>query len=152
MTPTTTTTIATSPTANHHHQHVLYEIFNMRIFQTRKNWITPSIKKTTSKMRLVIEGWLTGDAISVWPILILTGEEDKILLRLSLSFLDWVYEVEKLFDTTYALKGKHVKFVAYTLKGGAVVWWDQLQITRRCHDKPSVMTSRRMKQLQSRFF
>jgi len=40
-----------------------------------------------------------------------------------------VYEAEKFFDMAYVTKKKHVKFVAYKLKGAAT-WWDQLQITR----------------------
>jgi len=56
------------------------------------------------------------------------------------SFLDWVYEVEKFFDMAYVLEEKYIKFVAYKLKGGAVAWWDKLQITRRRQDEPRVMT------------
>jgi len=56
------------------------------------------------------------------------------------SFLDWVYKVEKFFDMTYIYEEKHVKFVVYKLKGGTTTWWNQLQITRRCQDKPPMMT------------
>jgi len=56
------------------------------------------------------------------------------------SFLPWVYEVEKFFDMAYIPDDKHVKFVAYKLKGGGAIWWDQLQITRRRQGKPLVMT------------
>ena len=55
------------------------------------------------------------------------------------SFLDWIYELEKFFDMTYVFTEKQVNFAACKLKGGAAAWWDQLQITRKCQDKPSVM-------------
>ena len=65
---------------------------------------------------------------------------------------DWVYEVEKFFDMAYISEEKHVKFVAYKIKGGGAAWWEQLQITRRRQDTPPVMTGRRVKQLlQDRF-
>ena len=31
------------------------------------------------------------------------------------SFLDWIYEVNKLFDMAYVFMEKHVKFLAYKL-------------------------------------
>jgi hypothetical protein len=46
-------------------------------------------------------------------------------------FLDWIYEVEKFFDMAYVSEDKHVKLVAYKLKGGAAAWWEQLQNHRR---------------------
>jgi len=60
------------------------------------------------------------------------------------SFLDWIYKVDKFFDMTYAPMEKQVKFVTYKFKGGAAIWWNQLQIIRRRQDKLSMMTWRRM--------
>ena len=132
---------------NHHHQDVLYKIFNTKIFLMRKNWTNSSIKKMTSKMKLRMEGWLTGKAIDGWPILILTEKEDffpnhdrrsddsshnEYRMKIKIpsfsgnldieSFLYWVYEVEFFFDMTYVPEEKHAKFVAYKLKGGVSVW------------------------------
>ena len=56
------------------------------------------------------------------------------------SLLDWISKVEKFFDMAYVLEEKHVKFVAYKLKRGAIAWWDQLQVTRRCQGQLPVMT------------
>ena len=51
----------------------------MKIFPTGRS-LTPSIKKTTSKTKLVMEGWPTGKTLGGSPILIPTGEEDSIFL------------------------------------------------------------------------
>lgn len=45
-------------------------------------------------------------------------------------FLDWLYEVDKFFDMVYVREEKHVNFMVYRLKGGAVAWWDQMQNIR----------------------
>ena len=97
-------------------------------------------------MRLTMEEWPTGEAIGEWPILILIGEEDffpnpdrrrwdsspnEYRMKIEIpsfsenldikSFLDWVYEVKKFFNMAYVLEEKHIKFVAYRLKGEAAV-------------------------------
>ena len=77
----------------------------------------------TSKMKLRLEGWLTGEVIGGWPILVLIGEEDffpshdskrdysspnEYRMKIEIPsfsgdlhiefFLGWVYEVERFFD------------------------------------------------------
>lgn len=46
------------------------------------------------------------------------------------EFLDWLTEINCFFDLTKTLSSTNMKIVAYKLKDGGTVWWDQLQRSR----------------------
>ena len=62
-------------------------------------------------------------------------------------FLDWLTEVDRFFEYTELLEDRKVKFVAYKLKEGALVWWDRLRAMMMRERCGLVQTWRRMKQL-----
>lgn len=63
------------------------------------------------------------------------------------DFLDWLWEVEKFFDSMEIEEDRQVKLVAYKLKGGASAWWEQTQLTRRRQGKTPIRTWERMKEM-----
>lgn len=56
------------------------------------------------------------------------------------TFLDWLDEVEKFFDYWGNKESMKVKPLAYELKGGALVWWNQLQTSCLQQGKNKVQT------------
>ena len=62
-------------------------------------------------------------------------------------FLDWLIEVGRSFDYTELPDDRKVKFVAYLLKGGALVWWENLREMRMREGRGLVQTWPRMKHL-----
>ena len=61
------------------------------------------------------------------------------------GFLDWLIEAERFFDYTELSEDRKVKFVAYRLKGGALVWWDRLREISMREGHGLVQTWLRMK-------
>jgi hypothetical protein len=68
------------------------------------------------------------------------------------NFLDWILEVENLFDYMQTPEAQQVKLVAYKLRGGAFAWWEQTQSNRRRQGKQPVQTWLKMKKLMKAWF
>ena len=56
------------------------------------------------------------------------------------DFLDWIRTIQQFFDYMEIPEEKQVKIVADKLRGGAYVWWDQIQFSRRRKRKQVMRT------------
>ncbi|KAL5797091.1 hypothetical protein ACOSQ2_001911 [Xanthoceras sorbifolium] len=63
------------------------------------------------------------------------------------EFLDWLNEVEALFDYMEIAEDKKVKLIACKLKGGASAWWRQVRSWRVRQNKSKIQSWDLMKQL-----
>lgn len=63
------------------------------------------------------------------------------------AFIDWLSEVERVFDYMNIKESRKVKLVALRLKSGAAVWWDQTTLKRNRFQKKTVRIWSKMKQL-----
>jgi hypothetical protein len=61
--------------------------------------------------------------------------------------LDWLYEVDKLFNIMDVPEKEQVKIVAYKLHGGAGAWWQSEKDNRRRQGKYPITTWPRMKRI-----
>jgi hypothetical protein len=52
--------------------------------------------------------------------------------------IDWFRDIDKYFDYEDVEKDKKVKHVVTKLKGHAALWWDELQVDRRCKGKQRI--------------
>jgi hypothetical protein len=51
------------------------------------------------------------------------------------EILDWIRALDQYFDYEDVEEDKKVKHVITRLKGHATLWWDELQVDRRCKGK-----------------
>jgi hypothetical protein len=60
------------------------------------------------------------------------------------ELLDWIRALDTYFDYEDVEEEKKVKNVVTRLKGHATLWWDELQVDRRCKGKQKIKSWDRM--------
>src|SRR5574338_239806 len=68
------------------------------------------------------------------------------------EFLDWVANVEEIFDFKEVPEHRRVKLVATRLRGRALAWWQQTKLTRERMGKSKVESWEKMKKLMKATF
>jgi hypothetical protein len=57
------------------------------------------------------------------------------------ELLDWIRAIDTYFNYEDVEEDKKVKHVFTRLKGHATLWWDELQVDRRCKGKQKIKSS-----------
>jgi hypothetical protein len=60
------------------------------------------------------------------------------------KLIDWIRALDTYFDYEYVEEDKKVKHVVTILKGHATLWWDEIQVDRRCKGKQKIKSWDRM--------
>jgi hypothetical protein len=60
------------------------------------------------------------------------------------ELLGWIRALDKYFDYEDVQEDKKVKHAVTRLKGNATLWWDELQVDRRCKGKQKIKSWDRM--------
>ena len=68
------------------------------------------------------------------------------------AYLEWEKKVEFVFAYHGYSKRKKVKLAAIEFSDYAIVWWDQLMLTRRRNGEPQIETSEEMKRVMKKRF
>ena len=68
------------------------------------------------------------------------------------EFLDWLSNVEEIFDFKEVPENRRVKLVATRLRGRALAWWQQTKLTRERMGKSKIESWEKMKKLMRSTF
>ena len=68
------------------------------------------------------------------------------------EFLDWLLNVEEIFDFKEVPEHRRVKLVATRLRGRAMAWWQQTKLTRERMGKSKIVSWEKMKKLMKATF
>jgi hypothetical protein len=60
------------------------------------------------------------------------------------ELLDWIRALDTYFDYEYVEEDKKVRHAIMRLKGHTTLWWDELQVDRRCKGKQKIKIWDRM--------